>query len=168
MSGDNSVRKEEIELLPVPRVLTSIYKEDELVTVGVNLLSPASVEVFLKFPKYTRTNTEMDHVSGIQIAGSLFEVAYCAIDNSIRSHYLFPHTLTPEWFLTVAANFIVFKNHIIFRKRLQPEEVVPLKATVLDVGEQRLRKRMLSVTIGYEGFCSGEIVGLIDPPRVVS
>jgi len=164
MGGNNTVLKSEFELSPVPEVLPLIYKSEELVTIGVVPQGSKSADVYFSFGLYPRTVSEMNHVSAMWMTAAVMEGFYCVLDNAIRSGDLSPQ-LSVEWLHQETANFVMLKSHFLYRQQVELLKPTPLSFSLLNLGIQRFRKRMLSVTVGFEGFCSGEVVGVITPPE---
>ncbi len=160
-----SARKLRVNSGRVPRILREAYHDDALMTVEGRLLGQGRAAVDFQFPEYKRDRRNAPgHVSAVQISAAIIEGGLCCLEDAILSG-LFPASATTEWFYGAWGGWIALRMNNLFRRAVVTGEVATLDFSVLDIGLQRLRRRKLSVTFEYDGFCSGESVWIIDPPE---
>ncbi len=160
---DNTVRQSDFTDDPVPRVLRLFYTDEALLTVASRPEGDGKVALDFRFPMYARARESMGHVSSVQITAAILEGGYAALEDALQSG-LFPDDATPEWFYGTLADWLALRMNILFRRQVKEGELCSLNFRVLDIGTQRLRRRRLSATIEFDGFCSGETTWVIDPP----
>lgn len=161
---DNTVRNFDAAHDPIPRILREVYHDDALVTIGSVLEGQGNCTVDFRFPFYKRDRRETPgHVSAVQISAAIIEGGYCVLQDAHISG-LFPSAATTEWFYQAWEDWLVLRMNSLFRRGVKTEEIASLHFRVLDIGIQRLRRRKLSATFEFEGFCSGETVWVVDPP----
>ena len=160
MSRDGNVALAED---PIPRSLRIFYRPEAILTAACRSLSPSEVEIDFRFPEYARAKQDMGHVSAIQISAAIIEGGYCAIENGIL-YGQFPKAATIDWFYQTLASWIALRLNVLFRRALTCGSVGTLRFNLIDVGTQRLRHRRLSMTVEFDGFCSGEQTWVIEPP----
>ena len=155
--------REEQSLLP--EVLTRVYKRESLLTYSANYLGNGRATVNFLFPSYSRTVNEIDHVSAMQITGCIIEGWYCAVEDGLYSGRL-PSACTQDWFYSACSmnQWLMTRMDVVFRKTLVYGTITPLDFSIVDVSLQRFRKTLLSVTVSYDGFVSGEMTSVIKPP----
>ena len=159
----NAVRSLPVSNCEIPKVLRTFYHPDALMTTGAVSHGFGRVTVYFCFPTYARSIQDMGHVSSIQITAAVIEGGYCALEDALGSNLL-PAPATSEWFYDSLSKWLALRLNILFRKAQNAGEPTSLDFRVLDIGIQRLRRRQLSATIEFDGFCSGETMWVIDPP----
>lgn len=159
----NTVRALHPEPDPIPKVLRVFYFDEALMATSGRLHGNGTARMQFRFPEYTRSRSDMGHVSSVQITAAILEGGFCALEDALLCE-LFPPAATSEWFYSNLTGWLALRINILFRRSVKTGEIAELDFKVLDIGLQRLRRRKLSATIEFEGFCSGETTWVIDPP----
>ncbi len=152
----------------LPEVLTRVYRAEALLTVAAAPVAANVTGVTFRFPAYGRTKHPMHHVSSVQISAAILEGTYCALQQGFEAG-AFPPGVTREWFFKVAEQneWLLLRLNARFRRPVEPGGADTLAFKLTDLSIQERRKRFLSITVEFDGFCSGDTIWVIDPPEQV-
>ena len=160
---NNTAEKLTGEIGVIPKSLQTFYRPDALMTVGAVMHGGGSASLNFCFPEYVRAKEDMGHVSSVQITAAILEGGYAALEDALNSKLL-PPQATDTWFYSTLGDWLALRINVLFRRSLKCGEFGALKFRIIDIGTQRLRRRQLSATIEFDGFCSGETLWVISPP----
>jgi hypothetical protein len=137
----------------IPRILTVVYRAEELLTVSVDALEEGRLRVSFRFPRYVRTNEPLDHVSAMQMCGALIEGFYAMVEHLAARNRLAANVNLEDLYRT-AVKWIVRRQQIVHKHQVSQETITSL---IFELLKSEERGGFILTTVSFQGFCNGEI-----------
>ncbi|PIR52286.1 hypothetical protein COU77_01110 [Candidatus Peregrinibacteria bacterium CG10_big_fil_rev_8_21_14_0_10_49_16] len=145
------------ELSPM-ETARDIFPEDALVITGVEALDDQSARFTYVFPKYTRINRDIEHVTAPQIDEAIFQTAFVMFGYLHSQGVLHDLPVTQKEYLKSCHRSIYRMNNLKYSKESFPGEEIHLDVRLQKHSIGGVRQMGVQFTLEFDGFVKGEMM----------
>lgn len=143
----------------IKEILGRFYREEKILAKRVTEMEDGSLHIDFYFPKYDRSESELGHVSVVQMTAAVVEAAYLAL--GIRLYRDSSLNLPFNEFVSSMARPLYSSDKRKFRKLLKEESEATLNTKIKTLKSSDTHKG--AAILEFEGFVEGNCICILLP-----